>query len=113
MNGLLLTLFKWSESISFVVIIAFIIQYTLQAKWWRNPLGRSIVLESVAILLVLFPETLHFYLHISTATSTGFAWYSLVSFSMIPVIMLSRMVSFERLRRSFKRTDDDEHSSLP
>lgn len=108
---LLLTLFKWSETTGFILMLLFIIQYTFLGKWWKNPIGRTIVVETVAILLVLFPSILHAYFGVTTRDSAGFAWYTLVSFSMIPFIFLGRIISFELIRRKLKKIEWRNHGN--
>jgi ABC-type multidrug transport system permease subunit len=100
---LLITLFKWSETIGFLSMAAFITQYTFLGKWWKNSIGLTIVTEALAIMLVLFPSMLHIYLGVNTDNNPLFAWYTLVSFTLIPVIFISRIVSFELIRRRLKK----------
>ena len=50
--------FKVADIASVVTIAAFIGVYTRYAKWWRNPIGRTIVIKDVALILVLIPSIL-------------------------------------------------------
>lgn len=107
---LITTLFKWDETIGFILMILFVIQYTFLGKWWRNSIGRTIVFETLAILAVLIPSMLHYYFNLDS-DNTVFVWYTLVSFSMIPVVFLTRIISFENIRRKLKKIEWRNHGN--
>src|SRR6185437_7219981 len=84
---------------SVVTILAFIAYYTKVAPWWRNPIGRTIVLKDIALILVLIPSLLSIFLHFNRLTSYVAAWFDVGSFALVPVIMCWRIAVFRRIHK--------------
>lgn len=40
---------------STVLVVLFVLQYTLAAPWWRDPVGRTVVAKDIALLFLLIP----------------------------------------------------------
>lgn len=91
--------FKVTEVASLVTIIAFVAYYTWLAPWWRNPIGRTIVVKDLALILVLLPSALSIFFHFNRLTSYVAAWFDVASFALVPVIMCWRIVVWRRLDR--------------
>jgi len=94
--------FKVAEVASLVTIIAFVVCYSRWAKWWRNPIGRTIVFKDLALVLVLIPSILSIFIDFNRLTSHIAAWCDVVSFGAIPVIMCWRIAVFWRIHRNKK-----------
>jgi hypothetical protein len=99
-------LLKWFIPIGFVSIIVWLIDYTLQARWWRNPVGLSIVLFSLLIAGLLVPFTLSLFFHLSRTTTRAVGWYDVVMIGLIPVAMVARVIVWRRYRASVSAEDD-------
>ena len=59
----ILLAFKVVEVASVVTIAAFIACYTRWARWFSNPIGRTIVIKDVALIMVLIPSILSIFWH--------------------------------------------------
>ena len=101
--------FKIADVASVVTIVAFVAYYTRVARWWRNPVGRTIVAKDLALILVLLPSVLSMFLHFNRLTSYVAAWFDVTSFALVPVIMAWRIVVWHRLDRlgQFRRDGKD------
>lgn len=96
----ILLAFKIVEVASLVTIVAFVAYYTKIAPWYRNPIGRTIVIKDLALMLVLIPSILSIFLHFGRLTSHIAAWFDVASFSAIPVIMVWRIVVWRRIHKA-------------
>jgi hypothetical protein len=92
--------FKIIEVASVVAIAAFIGCYSRWAAWWSNPIGRTIVLKDIALVLVLFPSILSIFFQFNRLSSHIAAWFDVGSFALVPVIMCWRIVVFRRIHHS-------------
>ena len=92
--------FKVVEIASVVTIGAFIGCYSRWARWWSNPIGRTIVLKDIALVLVLLPSLLSIFIDFNRLTSHIAAWFDVGSFALVPVIMCWRIVVFRRIHRA-------------
>lgn len=91
--------FKIAEIASLVTIAAFVGYYTVLARWWRSPIGLTIVAKDIALILVLLPSVLSMFFQFNRLTSYVAAWFDVGSFTMVPVIMVWRIVVWRRLDR--------------
>ena len=98
----ILLAFKVAEIAAVVTIIAFTACYSFWAKWWSNPIGRTVVYEGMAIVLVLVPSILSIFLQFNRLTSHIAAWFDVGSFSLVPAIMIWRIFVFGKIHRDGK-----------
>jgi hypothetical protein len=91
--------FKITEAASLVTIAAFVAYYSKLVRWYRNPVGRTIVLKDLALILVLLPSVLSIFFHFNRLTSYVAEWFDIGSFALVPVIMIWRIVVWRRLDR--------------
>ena len=91
--------FKITEVASLVTIAAFVAYYTKVARWWSNPIGRTIVFKDLALILVLLPSVLSIFLSFNRLTSHIAAWFDIGSFALVPVIMTLRIIVWRRMHR--------------
>lgn len=78
--------------------VLFIGTYSKIAKWYRNPVGRSVVIESALIALLLVPTTLSLFLNLNRTTSDIAGWVDTVLIGAITPIMCWRCVVWLRMR---------------
>jgi hypothetical protein len=76
--------------VAFCTTVAFIVLYSIVAKWWENTLGRCIVALDASVALTLLPSVVHHWLGVSSADTPFFAWFSLVSFAAVPLVVAWR-----------------------
>jgi hypothetical protein len=84
----------------FASIAIWIWTYTALARWWRNPVGRSLVMHAGLIAVLLVPSTLSLYFHLSRGTSDIAAWLDTALITAITPVMLWRCVVWVRLSRA-------------
>lgn len=101
MTRLLLDLGDAGEWAATVTVIAFIIQYSLLAKWWDNFVGRSIVGLDACLLTLLIPSVI---LLTKPHWAPFFAsnWFLAIEVAMlfsVSYIMVTRIWGFTKIRR--------------
>lgn len=97
-----------AQWILIVLIPIFVIQYSLLARWWRNPFGRTIVLLDLCLLGVLGPSVYVLADPRSGAaflTSDGYIYLEVVVLVIAMLIVSSRIWLWERLRRTRHHKD--------
>jgi hypothetical protein len=108
--------FKVVEVASLVTIIAFVACYSRWAAWFRNPIGRTIVLKDIALVLVLIPSILSIFLSFNRLTSQIAAWFDVGSFALVPIIMVWRIAVFRKIHKmgdgSASNAEDSKHNPL-
>jgi hypothetical protein len=76
--------------VAFCTTVGFIVLYSVVARWWESALGRCIVALDGSVALTLLPSVLHHAFGWSTIGTPFFAWFSLVSFSAVPLVVAWR-----------------------
>jgi hypothetical protein len=89
-----------------VSITAFVLIYSKLAPWWRNPIGRTIVIKDILLTLVLIPSALSLFLHFSRLTSEVASWLDIVLLGSITPVMLWRIRIWFKIHGN-KVTDAD------
>lgn len=82
-----------------VSILAFIAQYTRLAKWWCSPVGRTIVIKDILLVLVLIPSILSLFFQFSRLSSHIAAWVDIVLLGLVTPVMWWRVWIWERIHR--------------
>lgn len=96
---LLILLFKVVLVAGAVSVAAFVAVYTRYAPWWKDTVGRTIIIESVLLVCCLTPTTLSLFFSFSRLTSNIAAWADIVLFGLLTPCMLWRCVVWRRLHR--------------
>ena len=81
-----------------VSIVAFVADYTRLAPWWRNPIGRTIVVKDILLVLVLIPSVLSLFFTFSRLSSHIAAWVDVVLLGSLAPVMLWRIVVWRRVQ---------------
>lgn len=82
-------------------IIAFIVQYSVLAKWWRNPIGATIVVKDLLIVVVLAANAIEVF----APPSLALEWVVVLITGLIGPVMVWRMAVFASYHRSRPATD--------
>ena len=98
-DNVILLAFKVVEVASVVTIAAFILCYSRWAAWFRNPIGRTIVLKDIALVLVLIPSILSIFFSFNRLTSHIAAWFDVGSLALVPIIMVWRIAVFRKIHK--------------
>lgn len=91
---------KIAETAALVATLAFIVQYTLLAPWWRNPIGRTIVWIDALLAAALAPAVFSLYFHFNRFTSLAAGWVDAGIIFLIAAGMTWRMVVWQRYHRA-------------
>lgn len=83
----------------FVSIAAWVVVYSRLAKWWRNPVGRTMVIEAALIGVLLIPSAMSLFLNFNRLTSEIAGWVDAGLIALITPVMLGRVVLWLRLHR--------------
>jgi hypothetical protein len=78
-------------------IVAFIVQYTRLAPWWRNQIGRTIVIKDILLLLLLMPSTLSLFFNFSRLSSNVAAWIDTGLFALMAPVMVWRTMVWQKI----------------
>lgn len=99
-DQVLILLFKVAELFAMASIIVFVAVYWRLAPWWRNPIGRTIVIKDIALFVALIPSALSLFLQFNRLTSHIAAWFDMCCIASIGVIMLWRTAVWIRVHKS-------------
>lgn len=95
--------FKIAEVGALAAIVAFIACYSAWAEWWKDPVGRTIVVKDLLLLIAFIPPVLSMFLHFSGATSRVAAWFDVAMLGLIGPAMIWRVFVFWKIHRDGKR----------
>lgn len=87
-----------------ICIAAFIADYTRMAPWWRNPIGRTIVIKDILLILVLIPSILALFFTFDRFTSYVAAWVDVALLGALIPVMLWRIAVWRRVKAG--KTDE-------
>lgn len=87
---MLLQLFRVVLVADLVALASFIVLYTMLAAWWRNTIGRTIVIKDLLLGAALTPSVLSLFFHFSRLTSRVAGWVDVGLFAGIAVTMVWR-----------------------
>lgn len=82
-----------------VSVAAFVVQYHRLAKWWKNPIGRTIVIKDILLIACLTPSILSLFLQFNRLTSHIAAWTDIVLFGLLTPVMAHRILIWQRVHR--------------
>ena len=97
-DQLILLLLKIILIADVVSIVAFIADYSRMASWWRNPVGRTIVVKDILLVLVLIPSVLSLFFTFSRLSSHIAAWVDVALLGALAPVMLWRIVVWRRVQ---------------
>lgn len=98
-DELIILLLKVILIFNIAAIASFIAQYTALAPWWRNSIGRTLVVKDILLSLALVPSLLSLFLSFNRLTSHIAAWVDVVLLGAIGPVMVWRMAVFRSVHR--------------
>lgn len=102
MSHLLVLLFKVVIVADLVTLTVFVADYTRLARWWADPIGRTIVIKDLLLGAALTPSVLSLFFRFNRLTSQIAAWTDVALFAGIAGVMVWRTVVFERFHRAHR-----------
>ena len=82
-----------------VAIAAFIAIYWRLAPWYKNPIGRTIVIKDILLLLVLIPSVLSLFFSFNRLTSHVAAWLDIAMLALLAPTMVWRCAVWLKIHR--------------
>lgn len=101
--------FKAAEVSGIVTIAVFVACYSLWAKWWANPIGRTIVVKDLLLVAAFVPSLLSLFLNFNRLTSHIAAWTDIAMIGLISPVMAWRTWVFWRIHKAGR----GDHGPLP
>jgi hypothetical protein len=83
------------------------------APWWRSAIGRNALAMDSALALTLLPSVIHHALGVSSADTPLFAWFSVISFGLVPIVIVWRVVLILRIQIKHENDPPDDGPSTP
>lgn len=105
--------FKVIEVSAIVTIAGFIACYSMWAAWWRDPVGRTIVVKDALLIIVFIPSVLSIFLHFSRLSSRIAAWSDVAMLGLIAPVMLWRIYVFWKIHRDRKPPREPDGTGPP
>ena len=110
-EGLILLAFKVAAIGGMASMIAFTVQYTLLAPWWRDQIGRTIVIEGLLVIGLLAVSVLSLFFRFNRLTSEIAAWVDVVLIGAVTPVMAWRMAVFQKIHRSRGNPPDPDREA--
>lgn len=88
--------------LSSLAVVLWVVQYSILARWWRNPIGITIVGLATCLLVIYIPSLMALALpaqFAGFASTTWYQWLAVIIVNATAVFMIARIVTWERLRR--------------
>lgn len=89
-------------------IVAFIVTYGRLAPFWRNPIGRTIVIKDALLVLVLLPSILSLFFQFNRLSSHIAAWLDIALLGLLVPVMLWRCAVWIRIHQQKAAQDESE-----
>lgn len=99
-DQVIILLLKIACIAGFLSLTAWIVIYTALAKWWTNVIGRTLVIKTALIALLLVPTTMSLFFHFNRLTSHIAAWTDVVLIGAITPVMIWRSVVWLKVHRN-------------
>lgn len=96
---LILTLFKADLIADLVSVVLFTAVYSLLAPWWRNPIGRTLVIMDILVGVAVLPTVLSLFWSFNRLTSLISAWCDVGTFAAIAIVIIMRIPLWIKLHR--------------
>lgn len=102
--------FKIAEVSGLVTIAGFITCYSYWAPWWKDEIGRTIVVKDLLLVLAFVPTLLSVFFRFNEMASRVVAWFDFAVIALISPVMIWRTVVFWKIHRAGKRGRDRDGS---
>lgn len=112
-DDLLILLFRIVLVADLVTLASFVLLYSALAAWWRNTIGRTIVIKDLLLGAALTPSVLSLFLHFNRLTNRIAGWVDVALFAGIAAAMVWRDVVWYRVHRDKKPAETQEDEAAP
>lgn len=104
----IILLFKIGAIAGFASIITWVAVYTRLAKWWRNPIGRTLVAKSLLLAGLLVPTIMSLFFHFNRLTSYVAGWVDVALICAIAPVMAWRTVVWLKVGKERLESPEDK-----
>ena len=104
-DQVIVLLFKVGCIAGFISLVGWVIIYTRLARWWKNPIGRTLVVKTLLIAGLLVPTTMSLFFNFNRLTSHIAAWVDVVLIGAIAPVMIWRSIVWLREARDGRKDD--------
>lgn len=111
--GWLVLVLKAGLISGFVSLIAWIALYTRLAKWWRNPVGRTLVTKTALIAALFVPSILGLFFKLSRMDSYTVGWIDTGLICLVSPVMWWRCLVWVKLHRAGRLPRDGSDGQGP
>lgn len=94
--------FKIAVITGFLSLVGWVVVYTRLAKWWKNAIGRTLVVKTLLIAALLVPTALSLFLRFNRLTSYVAGWVDVSLIGLITPVMIWRSVVWIKESRTDK-----------
>ena len=98
-DQVIVLLFRIITIADVAAIAAFIACYTRWAPWWRNPIGRTLVIKDILLVLILVPSIMSLFFQFNRLTSHIAAWADIALLGLLVPVMAWRIAVFGRIHQ--------------
>lgn len=80
-------------------VLVFIGTYSVLAAWWRDTIGKTIVIKDILLVLLLIPSLMSLFFRFNRLSSHIAAWVDVGLFTLMAGVMAWRCVVWVRIHR--------------
>jgi hypothetical protein len=84
----------------FVSLAGWVVLYTALARWWTNPIGRTLVAKTALIAALFVPSILGLFFHLGRQDSWVVGWVDTGLIGLVTPVMLWRSAVWLRLHKA-------------
>lgn len=92
----------------FLSLTGWIVLYSVLAKWWTSPIGRTLVAKTALVAAMFVPSILASFFHLSRHDSMIAGWVDVALIGMVTPVMLWRSLVWVKLHRAGELPRDGE-----
>jgi hypothetical protein len=90
---------RWTELTTTILVALAIIQFTVYAKWWRDPVSSWIIYQDVFLIFTFVPVLLSLFFNFNARNSQIAAWGYVAAISFVGLGMIGRLIIWYRIHR--------------
>lgn len=112
---LLVLLLKIGLIAGLAAIVGWIVVYHALTRggWWRNPVGKTLVIEAALIAGLFVPQILSLFYDLNRLDSRIAAWADVVLIGLVTPVMIWRTIAFLRIGSLPGRSPRDPNAADP
>lgn len=100
--------FKIGLIAGFASLTGWVVLYSVLAPWWRNPVGRTLVIKTLLIAGMFVPSILSLFFHLNRLDSWIAGWVDVALIGLVTPVMIWRSVVWVRLHRAGRLPRDGD-----